>query len=390
MVDKNLFLYDLAIVAIFKDEARYLKEWLDYHLLAGVEHFYLYNNDSTDNYREVLAPYVEKNLVTLIDFPGKVMQMPAYNDAIEKFRFECRYMAFIDLDEFIFPKSNRSIVEVIDEILSNNPDAVGLVANWQIFGSNGHDKAEYSRGVLERFTRRASSDRLFWDGAGNKSGTAYVKTIANPRLIRYVCGPHYATYFYEKISVNSNGKTVSGIYNFPVLYDKIVINHYCIKSREEYLTKKNKGRADRNGSLDMEYFFVNDCNETFDDGILKYRAARAEKFSFESNEQRINRVISCLFRTLTKNSPANLETLLTCWAVAEKFQIKIDNSLAEEVALGRLHRALTTNPIEIAEIQMLLKALPEILSRPFPICKEINQLVQNSNLARFIEPDKIS
>ena len=41
MLDKNLFLYDLAVVAIFKDEARYLKEWLDYHLLAGVEHFYL-------------------------------------------------------------------------------------------------------------------------------------------------------------------------------------------------------------------------------------------------------------------------------------------------------------------------------------------------------------
>ena len=38
MTDKNLFLYDLAMVAIFKDEGNYLKEWLDYHLLAGVEH----------------------------------------------------------------------------------------------------------------------------------------------------------------------------------------------------------------------------------------------------------------------------------------------------------------------------------------------------------------
>ena len=50
MVDKNLFPYDLAVVAIFKDEGRYLREWLDYHLLAGVEHFYLYNNDSADNF----------------------------------------------------------------------------------------------------------------------------------------------------------------------------------------------------------------------------------------------------------------------------------------------------------------------------------------------------
>ncbi|MBO4401217.1 MAG: hypothetical protein J5809_05170 [Selenomonadaceae bacterium] len=33
-VDKNLFLYDLAVVAIMKNEAPYAKEWLDYHLLA--------------------------------------------------------------------------------------------------------------------------------------------------------------------------------------------------------------------------------------------------------------------------------------------------------------------------------------------------------------------
>ena len=46
MVDKNLFPYDLAVVAILKDEAPYLAEWLDYHLAAGVEHFYLYKPQS--------------------------------------------------------------------------------------------------------------------------------------------------------------------------------------------------------------------------------------------------------------------------------------------------------------------------------------------------------
>ena len=98
MVDKNLFLHDLAVVAIFKDEAPYLKEWLDYHLAAGVDHFYLYNNESSDDYKKIIAPYVEANLVTLTEWPGKLMMYPAYEDALEKFRFTCRYMAFIDLD----------------------------------------------------------------------------------------------------------------------------------------------------------------------------------------------------------------------------------------------------------------------------------------------------
>ena len=58
-VDKDLFLYDLAVVAIMKNAGPYIKEWLDYHLLAGVEHFFIYDNDSLDNMKEVLQPYIE-------------------------------------------------------------------------------------------------------------------------------------------------------------------------------------------------------------------------------------------------------------------------------------------------------------------------------------------
>jgi len=43
-VDKNLFLHDLAVVAILYNEGRYLKEWLNYHILAGVDHFYIYDH----------------------------------------------------------------------------------------------------------------------------------------------------------------------------------------------------------------------------------------------------------------------------------------------------------------------------------------------------------
>ena len=104
MVDKNLFLYDLAVVAIMKNEGHYLKEWLDYHLLAGVEHFYLYDNESPDNQAEVAKPYVEAGLVDYFPLPGKAMQYVAYNDAVKRFKFQCRYMAFIDGDEFVYPK----------------------------------------------------------------------------------------------------------------------------------------------------------------------------------------------------------------------------------------------------------------------------------------------
>ena len=104
MVDKNLFLYDLAVVSILKNEAPYLKEWLDYHLAAGVDHFYLYDNDSPDNQSEVVAPYVAAGLVDYFPAPGKSMQHIVYTEAVKRCKFHCRYMAFIDGDEFIYPK----------------------------------------------------------------------------------------------------------------------------------------------------------------------------------------------------------------------------------------------------------------------------------------------
>ena len=374
MVDKNLFLYDLAVAAIFKDEARYLKEWLDYHLLAGVEHFYLYNNDSSDDFREVLAPYVEENLVTLIEFPGRVMQYPAYNDALEKFRFECRYLAFIDLDEFIFPKSNRSVVEVVDEILSADPNAAALAINWQVFGSNGQEKADYSRGVLERFTRRAPSD---WT-PNECGGNAHVKTIANPRRADYFWNPHFSIYFEELHAVNENGEVVQGAFNRSVTTEKIAVNHYHTKSIEEYKVKCSRGFADCfDNDYDDAKLEKHDRNEVFDDGILKYRAARAKNFSFESDDDRINRVVNSVSKMLTKNFSAEslegeLETFLTCRAVAEKFQLKIGEHSAEEIALARIHQILN-RVSTYADAQLLLEVLPEILSRPFPLVKKFSQ-----------------
>jgi len=46
----------LSICTIFKNEARYLREWIEFHRLVGVDHFYLYENRSEDDFAPVLAP----------------------------------------------------------------------------------------------------------------------------------------------------------------------------------------------------------------------------------------------------------------------------------------------------------------------------------------------
>ena len=233
-VDKNLFAHDLAVVAIFKNEEHYLKEWLDYHLLAGVDHFYLYDNDSSDDCAEILAPYVAAGLVTSKKISGGSAQFAAYADAVLNYRFHCRRMAFIDLDEFIFPKNTTaSIPARLDEILKNFPDASGLAINWQLFGSNGEETADYSRGVLERFTRRASVDWVMpIPNRDIPGGNAQVKTVADPRRIYFFTSAHFPIYFEGNFSVNERGEVTDSYCNEPVTAKKIAINHYNVKSRE--------------------------------------------------------------------------------------------------------------------------------------------------------------
>ena len=379
-VDKNLFPYDLAIVAILKNEGTYLKEWLDYHLLAGVSHFYLYDNDSTDNFDTVINPYVAAGLVTSKRIHGKSAQFAAYDDAVQSYRFACRLMAFIDLDEFIFPRTNQSIVEVVDDIFLHNADAAALAVNWQLYGSNGHDKADLSRGVLERFTRRAPIDWVVpIPNRDIPGGNAQIKTIANPRKIAFFTSAHFPIYFENCYAVNERGGRVDSYCNEPVTADKIALNHYNVKSREEFAAKLNKGRADKDANyFNAEWFELYDRNEVFDDGILTYRNARAENFSLETDEHRLNRLTDALTKTLAAYAndtpPADkLETALTCRATSSYLRGKLpDNErmkIFEEASLAAVLKSL--DGLTIADARLLISELPNLLSLPYQTVEEL-------------------
>ena len=71
-------MYYLTACLIFRDAASYLEEWLRFHLLVGVEHFYLYDNDSSDDYLSVLRPFCAEGKVTLTRWPGPMQQLKAY------------------------------------------------------------------------------------------------------------------------------------------------------------------------------------------------------------------------------------------------------------------------------------------------------------------------
>jgi hypothetical protein len=248
----------LSIVAVYRDEAVYLREWIEFHRIVGVERFFLYDNFSVDDHREVLAPYIDEGVVVLHDWPVFPGQIPAYDDALRRHGRESRWIAFIDLDEFLFSPTLQPLPELLREY-ERHP---GVLANWAMFGSSGN-RTQPPGLVIENYLWRMKT----------REGPAQSKSIVNPAHASHCGGAHF--FFYKE------GTAVDELHR-PVPYgrtpepasDRLRVNHYYTKSIEEG-KKKLLRRAATTGDLRtaahnrLELVDEN-MNEVIDETITAY------------------------------------------------------------------------------------------------------------------------
>lgn len=227
--------YELSIGAIFQNEAPYLKEWIEFHKLVGVEHFYLFNNCSTDDYLAILQPYIESGEVDLFQWPTRAVswenwlyevQAGAYVHCIRSATGCSKWLALIDVDEFLTPISSL----VIPDILKDYEEFAGVCFNWKTFGHSWLDDLPPGRLLIES---------LVWMAPFDRATNLGVKSIVRPEYVETCKHPHYVVYkegFYgvnsnKNPNIDSNGATDK------TYYDRLVVNHYWSRTGN-YLYKK--------------------------------------------------------------------------------------------------------------------------------------------------------
>ena len=217
--------YTLAVLAIFKNESMIIKEWLEHHIWQGVEHFYLINNDSDDNYLEIIQPYLDSGLITLYHLPEKYKQNEHYNTVFNQIKTEMEWLAIIDIDEYLYTTTNN-----LKTYFENIPlETYAVSTYWYMFGSNGHDKQPED--IRLSFTKR--DYKIIKD-------TSYGKAIIRPKMFSIV-GQHLHRY-----SVISQHIIIHKKYDVGGLiidYDTLRLNHYQIMSKE-YFEKVKMSRGD--------------------------------------------------------------------------------------------------------------------------------------------------
>jgi len=217
--------YFLSLCCIIKNE-RYLEEFLIYYRILGVEHFYIYDNESSIPIKDRLKNNFYKNMITVIDFPGKCQQVKAYNHFLNTYRNDTMWVIIVDGDEYICPKKHFSLRDFLDEY----KDAHAIGINWIMFGTSFHDKKQ--DGYLVDKYRYCQS-----------SQNQHIKTICKPSYTKRIDIHNVELYDSNKY-IDPKRNIIKGPFNHNYTTDIIQINHYCGKSIEEIYDKYNRGNAD--------------------------------------------------------------------------------------------------------------------------------------------------
>lgn len=230
----------LSLYMNFKNEEKYLKEWLDFHIDVGVEHFYLINNKSDDKSLDVLQEYIDNKKVTLFESDRNPVKPFGYEFVLKNYGNNTRWLGFIDCDEFIMPTTSNDLKEVLEEF--EKYPALGI--NTKMFGSSWHKESPQTP-VLESYFRRQSDTH-------ESKNQYHVKSIVDPsRTIHQYVNPHY---FYYKssnrendLAVNENHQPFSGPTTKELSFKKLCLHHYYTKSKEDFIKNKCGRPRDDNG-----------------------------------------------------------------------------------------------------------------------------------------------
>jgi len=221
-----------VIVCIAKFEHEYIEEFVKYHLALGFHHIFIYDNDDTPTYENLLHAYA--NSITVIHFPGNSFHKGVQYMALDHFvanhmkRDNITHVAHIDIDEFIVLKRHINISAFIGEFIVG--DCAGIGMNWRFFGSSGNQE-KTDRPVTERFVMRESS------------GNRHIKTLFNVQnFVKY-------NSCHDIMSINgtyikaTNGSIIDGPFNNNFDFSVIQLNHYKCKTLPEFRYIRSRGRS---------------------------------------------------------------------------------------------------------------------------------------------------
>jgi hypothetical protein len=247
----------IACVAVIKNEARHIAEWLAWQFMLGFDTVILMDNGSTDGTLDITERFAAAYDVRRFHWAdtSPSYQASAYDTAVRGLGGEFEWMAFFDADEFLYLDPGLDL----KALLAARPEAAVAVP-WCVFGSSGH--REVPAGLtIEAFTGR-STEAFF--------PNRHTKSIIRPARAGRCATPH--GFEMPGAYVDLFGNPVSwaflGLLDGDPVYRGARLNHYFIRSWAHWQEKLARGYHDvtRQESAFADY----DRNEIIDASAARH------------------------------------------------------------------------------------------------------------------------
>ena len=239
-------MYTLSVGALFKNESHSLKEWIEHYLFHGVEHIYLINDNSNDNFEEILKPYIEKEIVTLINCHYDYY-LGRQRDILSRYLLpilkDNKWLIIVDLDEYLWSPNNIDLKKELKNC--NSISQIQILHS--LYGSNEHIKQPEF--LVKSFTKKAIELPFL-----------NFKYIINCKFKFKSLNVHHADYENPE-----EEKTTNFIQLGPEYF---ILNHYSCQSKEYWINVKcTRGDSDNYMTRTEELFSKYDINEIEDLGL---------------------------------------------------------------------------------------------------------------------------
>lgn len=235
----------IAILTCFKNESHILEEWIEHYKNRGIEHIYMINDFSTDDYLKIIQPYLDIGFITVFNSDivtsstGRqiLLYEKYFSDIVKSLKH--KWFFILDLDEFLYSPNEINLNKIIEKYDNYSQLHIG----WQNFGSNSH--IDQPDKVVDNFTKRDVYDesKIY---ISHKSG--------------------FKSCDFKSFGIHSS--KVNGKYKKWFKHNNnnsdLIINHYCIQSWNHFVNKKTKKGDINNWKAGPAYLNINEYKKYFD------------------------------------------------------------------------------------------------------------------------------
>ena len=252
-----VYKYKLSVCLCIKNEAKHIIDFIEHYIIQGVEHFYIIDNNSDDNLKEILEKSYYNFLITLISndicidinnaYSSTNGLIAVYNNDIiyETIKKETEWGIVVDIDEFMYGKNGHNIKTFLETI----DDSVGCVyVIWNIMTSSTiKNENSNSFHINSNIFKRLNYDSITNLSYNIKNANDFGKSIFRTSMINRI-GLHKSHCTTGKI-INNYGENKNSWYDNcnSIEYSEnifkntnISLNHYVIRDYNDYVKKKTQ------------------------------------------------------------------------------------------------------------------------------------------------------